>query len=96
MVTIDAADDGMHADGTLTISGGYVNIQTSYEGLEANVINIEGGESYVYGRDDGMNACKGTAKTPMINITGGYIEVTTPSGDTDAVDSNGDHPFVQT
>ena len=36
-----------------------------------------------------MNACKGTAKTPMINITGGYIEVTTPSGDTDAVDSNG-------
>lgn len=88
-VTIDAADDGMHADGTLTISGGFVNIQTSYEGLEANVINIEGGESYVYGRDDGMNACKGTAKTPMINITGGYIEVTTPSGDTDAVDSNG-------
>jgi len=88
-VTIDAADDGMHADGTLTISGGFVNIQTSYEGLEANVINIEGGESYVYGRDDGMNACKGTAKTPMINITGGYIEGTTPSGDTDAVDSNG-------
>lgn len=88
-VTIDAADDGMHADGTLTISGGCLNVKNSYEGLEANVINIEGGESYIYGRDDGMNACKGSAKTPLINISGGYIDVTTASGDTDAVDSNG-------
>ncbi len=88
-LTITAADDGMHADGTLTIGGGYVNVKTAYEGLEANVINILGGETYVYGRDDGMNACKGSAKQPMINISGGYLDVTTPSGDTDAIDSNG-------
>ncbi len=93
-VTVDAADDGMHADGTLTISGGTVNVKNAYEGLEANIISIEGGETYVYGRDDGLNACKGSSKTPMIKISGGYLDVTTPSGDTDAVDSNGS--FVMT
>ena len=87
-VTITAADDGMHADGVLTISGGYVNVVKSHEGLEANVINIAGGTVYVYGDDDGLNACRGSYTT-LINITGGYLNVTTPSGDTDAIDSNG-------
>lgn len=87
-VTITAADDGIHADNILTIGGGYVNVADSHEGLEANVINIAGGTIYVYGDDDGLNAFKGNA-TPLINITGGYLDVTTPSGDTDAIDSNG-------
>ena len=87
-VTLTSADDGIHADSELTVSDGCVNVVKSHEGLEANVINIAGGETYVYGEDDGLNACKGTAST-LINITGGYLDVTTPSGDTDAVDSNG-------
>lgn len=87
-VTLTSADDGIHADSELTISGGYVNVVKSHEGLEANVINIAGGEIYVYGEDDGLNACKGSSST-LINITGGYLDVTTPSGDTDAIDSNG-------
>jgi len=87
-VTVTSADDGAHADGKLNITGGYVNIVESHEGLEANVVNIGGGTIYVYGDDDGINACKG-ASTPLINITGGYLDVTTPSGDTDAIDSNG-------
>ena len=36
----------------------------------------------------GLNACRGAA-TPLVNITGGYLDVTTQSGDTDGVDSNG-------
>ncbi|MBP5311805.1 MAG: carbohydrate-binding domain-containing protein [Clostridia bacterium] len=88
-VTITAADDGMHADGELTISGGYVNVEEAYEGLEANIVTIAGGSTYIYGKDDGINACKGSASTPMIYVTGGYLEVRTPSGDTDAIDSNG-------
>lgn len=88
-VTITAADDGMHADGKLTISGGYVNVAQAHEGLEGNVVTVAGGETYVYGNDDGINACKGTASTPMICIKGGYLEVRTPTGDTDGIDSNG-------
>lgn len=87
-ITVTSADDGFHADNVLTINGGYVNVAQSHEGLEGNVININGGEVYVYGDDDGLNACKGNV-TPLINITGGYLDITTPSGDTDAIDSNG-------
>ena len=87
-VTVTAADDGLHADGSLTINDGTVNVVESHEGLEANVITLNGGTVYVYGDDDGLNACKGAA-TPMITINGGYAEIRTPSGDTDAIDSNG-------
>lgn len=87
-VTISVADDGIHADGVLTISGGTVRVEESHEGLEANVINIDGGSTYVYGRDDGVNARKG-ASSPLVSVTGGWLEVVTPSGDTDAIDSNG-------
>ncbi len=87
-VTVYSADDGFHADGSLSINGGYVNVAEAHEGLEANIININGGSVFVYGNDDGINARKG-ASTPLVNITGGYVDVTTSSGDTDAIDSNG-------
>ncbi len=87
-ITITAGDDGIHGDSQVTINNGTVNITTSYEGVEANVINMNGGNVYVYATDDGLNACKGNT-TPLINITGGYLDVTTGTGDTDAIDSNG-------
>ena len=87
-LNVTSADDGVHADGELVISGGTVNVAESHEGLEGNVISIEGGTVTVYGKDDGINACKG-AKTTEIRISGGTVTVTTPSGDTDAIDSNG-------
>ena len=87
-VLVNSSDDGMHADGKLIINSGYVKIEKAHEGLEGNVVEINGGEVYVYGDDDGINACKGNSQT-LINITGGHIEVTTPSGDTDAIDANG-------
>ena len=87
-LSVTSADDGIHADGNLTISGGNVNVVKAHEGLEGNVITVSGGTVYVYGEDDGINASAG-ASTPLINITGGYLDVTTPSGDTDAVDANG-------
>lgn len=94
-ITISSGDDGMHADKQLDINDGYINIVTSYEGLEAMTINLNGGKIYVYATDDGINACTGDGKTsPIINVTGGYIDVTTASGDTDGIDSNGN--YVQT
>ena len=94
-ITISSGDDGMHADKQLDVNDGYINIVTSYEGLEAMTINLNGGKIYVYATDDGINACTGDGKTtPIINVNGGYIDVTTASGDTDGIDSNGN--YVQT
>lgn len=94
-ITISSGDDGMHADKQLDVNDGYINVVTSYEGLEAMTINLNGGKIYVYATDDGINACTGDGKTtPIINVNGGYIDVTTVSGDTDGIDSNGN--YVQT
>ena len=94
-ITISSGVDGMHADKQLDVNDGYINVVTSYEGLEAMTINLNGGKVYVYATDDGINACTGDGKTtPIINVNGGYIDVTTASGDTDGIDSNGN--YVQT
>ena len=94
-ITISSGDDGIHADKQLDVNDGYINVVTSYEGLEAITINLNGGKIYVYATDDGINACTGDGKTsPIVNVTGGYIDVTTTSGDTDGIDSNGN--YVQT
>ena len=87
-ISVTAADDGVRADGTLTVSGGSVSVVESHEGLEANVVSIEGGSVTVYASDDGINACKGSAAA-LVSISGGRVDITTPSGDTDAIDSNG-------
>jgi len=88
--TVSGAD-AIHADYVLNISGGYIEIDSAYEGLEGNLINISGGETYVTANDDGVNACKGQ-KTPLITVTGGYLAVTvSASGDTDGIDSNGSY-----
>lgn len=91
-ISISTGDDGIHADKELNITDGYINVLTSYEGLEAITINISGGQSFIYAADDGINACTGDgSSTPLINITGGYIDVTIGSGDTDGIDSNGSY-----
>ena len=58
-ITISSGDDGMHADKQLDVNDGYINVVTSYEGLEAITINLNGGKIYVYATDDGINACTG-------------------------------------
>lgn len=85
-----SGSDAIHADNTLTISGGTIGIDSSYEGLEANFIYVSGGETTVFATDDGMNASKKINNSPKIVVSGGYLFVTVPtSGDTDGIDSNG-------
>ena len=86
--TVSGAD-GIHADYKLNISGGIINVDSAYEGLEANVITISGGKTYVSANDDGVNATKGNSASQVL-VTGGYLDVTvSPNGDTDGIDSNG-------
>lgn len=93
-VSIASGDDGIHADNTLTISGGEVLVTNSFEGLEANHIIIEGGTSRVYASNDGVNASNKINQTPTIVVSGGVLDVSIASGDTDGIDSNG--TFSQT
>ncbi|MBP5270676.1 MAG: carbohydrate-binding domain-containing protein [Clostridia bacterium] len=88
--TVSGAD-GIHSDGTLSVSGGNIVIDSAYEGLEANVIEISGGNTKVAANDDGINACRG-ASTPLVSVSGGFLDVSVPAGgDTDGIDSNGSY-----
>ncbi len=81
--------DAIHADNTLSISGGTVVVSTSYEGLEANIVVISGGNITIAASDDGINASKKIGMTPSVTISGGTVDITMGSGDTDGIDSNG-------
>ena len=56
---VTAGDDGFHADSTLRIADGTITVAESYEGLEAQVIDIAGGEIDITSTDDGINAAGG-------------------------------------
>ena len=94
-VNISAGDDGIHADHILTIgedgSGPDLTISKSTEGLEATVVNIDGGNVNVTAADDAINAANadGIYEGELdysVNVTGGNINIT---AGTDGIDSNG-------
>ena len=96
-ITIDAGDDGIHADHILTIgsedgTGPDLTIEDSTEGIEATVVNILGGDIDINASDDGINTANadGVYEGELdyaINQTGGSVTVNTKS---DGIDSNGD------
>lgn len=98
VTTASSSDDGVHADGTLTISGGSLSVEKSYEGLEAETVNILGGDVKVYASDDGINAAGGSdtassgddrwssSASGTLNISGGTLYVNAGG---DGLDSNG-------
>lgn len=65
IVKITSGDDGIHADSTLIIDGVNINIEKSYEGLEASSITINNGEISVIASDDGLNAAGGNDSSSM-------------------------------
>ncbi len=92
LIQIASGDDGLHADNTLTINNGKVVVAGAVEGFEANYITINGGYSYIYGSDDGVNCARkmDDATSCCLTISGGYLDVAVNNGDTDGIDSNGD------
>ena len=88
--TIQAGDDGVHATTAVTVEGGTIAV-TAAEGIEATQVIINDGTVNIKATDDGINAGqKSKALSIKIEINGGEITIAMGSGDTDAVDSNGD------
>ena len=70
-ITINAGDDGMHADLETRIDGGTVTIEKSYEGIEGQIVVIAGGEIAVTSSDDGINAGGGADSSGETSGFGG-------------------------
>lgn len=89
-LTISAGDDAIHSDAEIAVEGGTVFVGECYEGMEAPVIRIAGGETVIYPKDDGLNA-NGIIEKPFIAISGGSLTVINRAArDADGLDSNGD------
>lgn len=89
-LNITASDDAIHANSIVQIDGGAINIKTCAEGIEGTYVQINGGEIDIYAKDDGINAAPKSNYDVLIELNGGTIHISMGSGDTDAVDSNGD------
>jgi hypothetical protein len=57
-ITINAGNDAIHAETHTTINGGDINIESSYEGIEGQMIDITGGNINIKSSDDGINAAR--------------------------------------
>ena len=55
-ITITAGDDAIHSDTAVYVYGGEITVTDCYEGIEALIIEIHGGNTLIYSRDDGLNA----------------------------------------
>jgi hypothetical protein len=101
-LSIRTGDDACHADVTLAIFGGTVDVSASYEGLEAQHVELLGGSVTLVCDDDGINAAGGNDDSGnaggfggdfvhgggngSVNIAGGVLYMNA-SGD--GIDANG-------
>lgn len=87
MFNIDAADDAVHSNGNVNITGGTFDIATGDDGFHADaVLEISGGKIEV---TDSYESLEGF----IINIKGGDIDVTASD---DGVNAAGDDPTLAT
>lgn len=96
-IVLNSGDDGVHADKSLIINGGNIDIKESYEGLESENITINSGIIHIVSFDDGINICSQNEISSIQNkaknnnsknrllITGGYVVVDALG---DGLDSN--------
>lgn len=68
-ITISAGDDAIHAETHLIIHDGSITINESYEGLEARMILITGGDTQLNASDDGINAAGSVSTTATTTTT---------------------------
>ncbi len=86
-LTLNTYDDGITADILVEITGGTIDIESCYEGIEGAYVRIGGGTISVTSSDDAINAASDDESVKeYIVIDGGTITVDA-SGD--GLDSNG-------
>lgn len=101
-LSVKTGDDAAHADVTLAIFGGTLDVSASYEGLEAEHVEMLGGSVTLISDDDGINAAGGNDASGMgggfggdfghgggngsVNIAGGVLYM---SASGDGIDANG-------
>lgn len=76
-------DDALHGAGKVLISGGKIDIENSYEGIEGDVVEISGGNISIVSKDDGVNG--GNTTETAIIVSGGNLYVFAGG---DGLDSN--------
>ena len=100
-VTVNAKDDGIHADSALYMKGSTINVVTATEGIEAYRIFAEGGITSTFATNDGWNGAGGP-KDPNagglssfsesgghIVVSGGYHYISSKGNMIDVFDANG-------
>ncbi|WP_159448430.1 carbohydrate-binding domain-containing protein [Demequina sp. NBRC 110052] len=70
-LAIDAGDDGIHSEVYLRIGDAEIDIANSYEGLEAALIYLDGGDVSIVASDDGINATDGSSNQETATQTMG-------------------------
>ena len=79
-ITVDAADDALHANGSIEITGGSLTLASGDDGVHADdSLTIDGGEVRVTASYEGLEA-------NQIAISGGTIDVTATD---DGINANG-------
>ncbi len=77
---ISTGDDAVHGENTLTVSNGEMNVVTSYEGLEALKIYVNGGDIVLNCSDDGLNAAGGVDQSGNMGGRDGMFSPKSSSG----------------
>ncbi len=78
VVSLDTADDALHADGSLTVTGGEVDITSGDDALRAaDVLTVAGGRVTVAGAYEAMEAA-------LVRIEGGEMTATAQTKGIDA------------
>ena len=93
-LTLTPVGDAIRSDTAVYLAGGTVFIDNCYEGVEAPVIELSGGDVVIYPRDDGFNASASAisgSTRPQVLIRGGALTIVNETAqDSDGIDSNGD------
>lgn len=85
-ITVSTNNTAFQSKEKLIVNAGKLSALFCTEGIEANEIEINGGEISLVSTDDGVNASDGTLQMPLITFNDGNLYINAGG---DGIDSNG-------